>query len=128
LALDGAQTLYVVGNSPGRGVRGERLDTERAYDALCRSAALCYGIYVVFVNRVGFEDGVNFWGGSRVVDPYGEQVAAASLWDEELLHVTLDSEEIRRARTRTPLLANERLDVTLHHLHRIQNEWLDDQS
>ena len=27
---------------------------------------------VVFVNRVGFEDGLGFWGGSRVITPEGE--------------------------------------------------------
>ena len=38
---------------------------ESQWDALLKSLALLTKAYVVFVNRVGFEDGLGFWGGSR---------------------------------------------------------------
>ena len=44
---------------------------ESQWDALLKSLALLTKAYVVFVNRVGFEDGLGFWGGSRVITPAG---------------------------------------------------------
>lgn len=64
--------IYVIANSPARDFRDEGLLIEEQWDALLKSAALLCSAYVVFVNRVGFEDGLGFWGGSRVITPRGE--------------------------------------------------------
>jgi predicted amidohydrolase len=64
--------IYVIANSPARGFSDEGLAIEGQWDALLKSAALLCSAYVVFVNRVGFEDGLGFWGGSRVITPKGE--------------------------------------------------------
>ena len=64
--------IYVLANSPARDFRDDGLLIEQQWDALLKSAALLCSAYVVFVNRVGFEDGLGFWGGSRVITPKGE--------------------------------------------------------
>ncbi|HPO82916.1 MAG TPA: nitrilase-related carbon-nitrogen hydrolase [bacterium] len=46
--------------------------------------------YVIYVNRVGFEDGLNFFGGSSVIDPYGETIISCPYFEESLLDVELD--------------------------------------
>ncbi|MCK5779510.1 MAG: nitrilase, partial [Psychrilyobacter sp.] len=60
--------------------------------------------FYIFAHRVGYEDGVNFFGGSRVYSPNGSVLGEAKLFDEELLVVELDKRDLRRARIETPLV------------------------
>ena len=60
--------VYVLAASPARGFESESLVIEDQWMALIKSLALHCECKVVFVNRVGFEDGLGFWGGSCVVD------------------------------------------------------------
>lgn len=64
--------VYVLAASPARDFSDEGLLIEQQWDALLKSAALLCSAYVIFVNRVGFEDGLGFWGGSRVITPKAE--------------------------------------------------------
>lgn len=72
LAAEKPDIIYVIANSPARDFGDEGLLIEQQWDAILRSTALLCSAYVVFVNRVGFEDGLGFWGGSRVITPKGE--------------------------------------------------------
>ena len=54
--------------------------------------------FVVFVNRVGVEESISFWGGSEVIGPDGAAVFSAPLYDEGLYPVDVDLAEVRRAR------------------------------
>jgi omega-amidase len=72
LAAAKPQVVYVIANSPARDFSETGLLIEEQWDALLKSTALLCSAYVVFVNRVGFEDGLGFWGGSRVITPKGE--------------------------------------------------------
>jgi len=54
--------------SPARGFEDDGLLIEDQWNALLKSVALHCDAKVIFVNRVGFEDGLGFWGGSCVVD------------------------------------------------------------
>ncbi len=72
IARSDAQIVYVLSASPARGFAEEGLAIEAQWDALLKATALLTHNYVVFVNRVGFEDGLGFWGGSRIVTPGGE--------------------------------------------------------
>ncbi|GBC77818.1 (R)-stereoselective amidase [bacterium HR08] len=120
LAQDGAQILLCLSAGPGRGVRGEgKLGSIEAWETITRSAAQAYMVYVVYVNRVGFEDGAVFAGGSMIVDPFGRPSASAPALDETLLVGEVDVGEIRRARLFYPLLRDERLDLVLRELKRI---------
>jgi predicted amidohydrolase len=76
-------------------------------------------LYVVYVNRVGFEDGAMFSGSSELIDPFGRCLVKANTFDEDLCLGTIDLVEVRRARTLYPLLRDERLDLTLRELQRI---------
>ncbi|RLA70340.1 MAG: nitrilase [Epsilonproteobacteria bacterium] len=64
--------IYIVAASPARDFSDKGLLIESQWDALLKSTAILCSAYVVFVNRVGFEDGLGFWGGSRVITPKGE--------------------------------------------------------
>ncbi|WP_345986314.1 nitrilase-related carbon-nitrogen hydrolase [Sulfurimonas sp. HSL-1656] len=82
--------VYVIANSPARGFEEEGLAIEGQWDALLKSLAQLANAYVVFVNRVGFEDGLGFWGGSRVITPRGGIERRLPLFDEAVETVTPD--------------------------------------
>ncbi|RMG54468.1 MAG: carbon-nitrogen hydrolase [Acidobacteria bacterium] len=120
MAHDGAHVLIAVSASPGRGLRRpDQLGSAYAWESINRSAAQSYMLYVVYVNRVGFEDGAMFSGGSELVDPFGRCLVKAKTFDEDLCFGEIDALEVRRARTLYPLLRDERLDLTLRELQRI---------
>jgi NAD+ synthetase len=73
-----------------------------------------HGVYVALAQLVGFEGGKAFPGGSIIASPRGELLAEAPVFEEALLTATLDFEEITRARTDLPLLAD--LEMRLPHL------------
>ena len=89
LAAAKPHVVYVIANSPARGFGDDGLAIEQQWDALLKSAALLCSTYVVFVNRVGFEDGLGFWGGSRVITPKGEIEHRLSNFDEAVETVKL---------------------------------------
>jgi len=111
LARQGVELLLCPSSSPGRGVaHGEALGTARSYDAMTRNYAALTTSYLLYCNRVGYEDGINFWGGSRVVDPEGSVCAEAGDGEELLWH-RLDLDAVRRVRLAYPLLRDERHDL-----------------
>ena len=77
--------------SPARDFRDDSMLIESQWDALAKSAAILCSAYVLFVNRVGFEDGIGFWGGSRVITPRGEVEYRLENFQEDVLNVTLNA-------------------------------------
>ena len=73
--------VYVLAASPARGFEDDSLDIQEQWMALLKSLALHCDTKVVFVNRVGFEDGLGFWGGSCVLDKNAKIVEQLPLFD-----------------------------------------------
>ena len=71
------------------------MGSAETWHALNRLYAQMLVCYVVHVNRVGFEDGVNFWGGSEVVAPDGTCVARAPDFEEALIVADLPDSRLR---------------------------------
>ena len=69
---------------------------------------------------MGYEDGINFWGGSEILAPSGEPLAQAERASEQLLVAEVDTANVRRARIASPTLRDEDLHLTLRELRRIQ--------
>jgi NAD+ synthetase len=117
-ALDGAQVLIVPSATPARGLQpedtvGHPANLER-WDRLAQTTSEEHGVYVAMAQLVGFEGGKAFAGGSIVSDPRGEIIARGPVFDEALVHVPLDFDEITRARAEAPLLAD--LEIKWPHL------------
>jgi NAD+ synthase (glutamine-hydrolysing) len=112
--------LLVVINSPARGVSGPKIATAETYELLARTFSQLLGALVVVVNRVGFEDGLCFFGGSMAVGPDGRILAQAPLFEESLTLVDCDLAELRRERLITPLGRDEQLLMTIEELRRIK--------
>ena len=120
LWLDGADLFLFSSASPGRGL-GKKpvLDSARWVEDINRAYAGQFTAFVVHANRTGFEDGLNFWGGSTIYDPNGELIAKGPYHAETLLMAEIDLNQLHRTRARLPLLRDERSALTLRELERI---------
>jgi NAD+ synthase (glutamine-hydrolysing) len=99
LTQDGAQVIIGIAASPTR-LSGEQVKSQNSQvnSEQHKAYARLLSSYVVFCNRVGFEDGVNFWGGSEVVAPNGDIVVQAAMFDEDIVFAEIQEQEVRRAR------------------------------
>ena len=117
---DGARILIAPACSslaPDAGV--EPAIIERDWRDLLHFYARFLQTYVIFVNRVGEEAGVTFWGGSHVVDPWGRVVAEAPRCEPALVLADLDLAAVRQARRHMPLVKEPRLDLLIREFHRL---------
>jgi len=121
LARQGVDLFLCPSASPGRGiVQGAALGTAQSYEHMTRTYAQLFTAYLVYCNRVGFEDGVGFWGGSRVVGPQGAPLAEPLGSEEMLMWHRLDLGTLRRVRIAYPLLRDERHELTDHESDRLR--------
>ncbi len=120
-ALDGADLIFVLSASPARGIwpredEGSVPANLKRWERLARDIAEEHGVFVCLTNLVGTEGGKTFSGGSIVAGPHGDVRAQAPLWDETIMTVTLDTNDLTRARTDAPLLTD--LQTMMPHLMR----------
>ncbi|MEA2646251.1 MAG: hypothetical protein QOE92_1334 [Chloroflexota bacterium] len=129
LFVQGVSLLVCISASPGRGVLADpEADSApgsvHAWDALLRTVAQYNECYVAYCNRLGYEDGVTFWGNSAVLGPDGREVVAAG--DEDgVFFADIDIREVERQRQQTPLLRDEKVEFTLRELGRVWDERTD---
>ena len=99
LRQPGAEVIFSLTASPSRIATGSaEMESARVNHEQHRAYARLLSSYVVFANRVGYEDGVNFWGGSAVVSPGGAMISTAKLFEQDLIVADIDSLELQRAR------------------------------
>jgi predicted amidohydrolase len=117
---DGARVLLVPTCSslePQTGTDPATIEAD--WSDLLRFHARFLQTWVVFVNRVGEEAGMRFWGGSRVVDPWGRTIAEAPHGQPALVCADLDLAAVRQARREMPLVKEPRLDLLTREFDRL---------
>lgn len=121
-ALDGALAILCPSASPLRGISEGQVQDDNAlyWELINRTYAQTFGLFVVYGNRVGFEDGVGFWGGSEILDPFGQRISKAKYYEEDFILGEMAVDSVRRKRTMAPLLRDEDLDLTINELMRIR--------
>jgi predicted amidohydrolase len=120
LWLDGADILLFQSASPGRGLTADpRLSSSAWVEHTNRAYAGLFTVFVAHANRVGYEDGLNFWGGSTIFDPNGDLVVRAPDFESALSIAEIDLNEFHRTRARLPLLRDERTNLVQSELERI---------
>jgi N-carbamoylputrescine amidase len=94
-----------------------------AWMTVQRGHAIANGVYVAAVNRVGLEkpsagggaspggDGIEFWGGTFLADPFGVVVASARTGGEEVVIGRVDPARIEEVRCGWPFLRDRRIDA-----------------
>ena len=85
-----------------------------------RAHSRLLGLPTVFVNRVGTEEGLTFWGGSQVVDPQGDVLCELPEYEPARDICEIDLDATARARTRFPHLKEGRPDFILQELWRLR--------
>jgi len=112
LAIAGAKLLVVPSASPGRVGPGPVPESVDTWETLTRATALVNTCWVLYCNRVGWEEGSFYPGGSHVVRPGGEVAERAPIMEEHLLVTRIDLRDADRLRWRLPILDDERTDVS----------------
>jgi predicted amidohydrolase len=119
-AQDGAALLVNVAAGPSRAPGSAAgMAAIAGWHKMQDTYALLGTIPLAFCNRVGNEEGLTFWGGSRLVAADGSTVVEAPLWDEALVVGAIDSDDLRMQRYSLPILADERLELVRRELDRI---------
>jgi NAD+ synthase (glutamine-hydrolysing) len=121
LAQDGADVIIGLSASPTRlggdkneepAVAGVNMEHHKTYARLL-------SCYIVFCNRVGFEDGIGFWGGSTIIAPTGTIVKQAPFFEEAIIHAEISKDDIKRARRDSRHALDERPEFVLKELERM---------
>lgn len=120
---DGADLLFCIAAQPASGVAGgdELFESNRTKSGVLRTYARFLTDFVIHCNRVGFEEGVGFSGDSFVAGPDGLLRARAGQFEEELVVVDIDMDDLRRQRLVSPLLRDEKLGLAIRELMRIDS-------
>jgi len=101
--LKGAQLIVCISASPAvRSTYFEILTTARALENTA---------YLAYVNLSGMEDGLQFWGGSRLVSPTGDVLAKAKYDEEDFVICEVDYADLRTAETFIPTLRDLRPEL-----------------
>jgi predicted amidohydrolase len=101
--LQGAQLIVCISASPA--VRRSYFETLTCARALENTAFLAY------VNLAGVQDGLQFWGGSRLVSPSGDVLAKAKYDEEDFIICEADYKDLRTAETFIPTLRDLRPEL-----------------
>ena len=115
--LHGA-TLLVAPISSGVEAVGEAFDNPAGWAATMHFYSMMYGAPSIMVNRVGPELDLTFWGGSRILDPFGKPLAVAGD-GPELICVELDYAELRRARALLPTVRDSNIGLVERETNRL---------
>jgi N-carbamoylputrescine amidase len=88
---------------------------QEAWVTIQRSHAIANGVYVAAVNRAGLErpvggDGIEFWGGTFLCDPFGAVLARARSMGEEVVFGDVDLSRVEEVRRNWPFLRDRRTD------------------
>lgn len=120
LFAGGADLVIVISAAPGRGMTSDSsFATSRMWELMGEATSFFSTSFVVYCNRVGFEDGKAFAGGSFIFGPNGRRLVRGPEVEEDLVLADLRLEDIRSARKRWTFLRDDRPEVILRSVQRI---------
>lgn len=101
--LKGAQLIVCISASPA---------TRRSFfEVLTKARAIENTSFMAYVNLVGIEDGLQFWGGSRLIGPNGSILAKAKYDQEDLVIGEINYSDIRPIEAFVPILKDLRPEL-----------------
>ncbi len=103
LSLKGAKLIVCISASPSvrRGF----------FETLTAARAMENTVFVAFVNLAGIEDGLQFWGGSRIIAPSGSIISQAKYDEEDLITARINFSDITRVQAWVPTLRDLRPEI-----------------
>lgn len=103
LRLQGARFIICISASPAvRRKFFETLTTARAMENTC---------FLAYVNLVGIENGLQFWGGSRLIGPSGTLIAQSKYDEEDISFGTVNYEDLKPVEAFVPTLRDLRPEL-----------------
>lgn len=103
LTVMGSQLIVCISASPG---------TRREYfETFISSRAMENTVFLAYVNLVGIEGSLVFWGGSRILAPDGTIIAKAKYDEEDLVTATINYSDLRASRIAAPILRDLRPEL-----------------
>ncbi|MGB9675790.1 MAG: carbon-nitrogen hydrolase family protein [Candidatus Bathyarchaeales archaeon] len=101
--LKGAQLIVCISASPA--VR------KAFFEALTVARAMENAAFLAYVNLAGIENGLQFWGGSRLVGPNGKVLIQAKYDEEDLVMCDVNYSDIKPVETFVPTLKDLRPEL-----------------
>ena len=90
LSKEKPDLILVLAASPAREFQDNSLLIQDNWYSILKTSSILSGAYTVFSNRVGFEDGLGFWGGSAVINPKGEIEKSAELFEIDKIETKMN--------------------------------------
>jgi len=103
LSLRGAKLIVCISASPSvrRGF----------FETLTAARAIENTVFLAFVNLAGIQDGLQFWGGSRILAPSGTPVSRAKYDVDDFISATINYFDINRVQAWVPILRDLRPEI-----------------
>jgi predicted amidohydrolase len=101
--LDGAQLIVCISASPA--IR------RNFFEVLTAARAMENTAYLAFVNLAGIEDGLQFWGGSRLIAPNGKILVQAKYDEEDFVTHEIDYADVKSVEPFVPTLKDLRPEL-----------------
>ena len=103
LRLQGSQLIICISASPG--VRSS------FFEVFTVARAIENTVFLIYVNLVGVENGLQFWGGSRIIGPNGSFLAKAKYDEEDLVVGSIDYSDLEHTEPFVPTLRDLRPEL-----------------
>ncbi|MFO7979981.1 MAG: nitrilase-related carbon-nitrogen hydrolase [Candidatus Aminicenantes bacterium] len=126
LFSQGADIIIVLSAAPGRGMsQGQTYSSSHMWELMGETISRFSTAFLIYCNRVGFEDGKSFAGGSFIYNPEGKQISKASYVDEDFLIKEIDLEELSKSRKKLFYKRDNKPEVILRSLNKVfvENEY-----
>ena len=107
LIMQGAKVIIAPSAVPLRGIDEKGPIIDQFIERTTRSYAEKGSCYFIFVNRVGFEEGICFYGGSQVAGPNGNLLLKMNFLEEGLAFFDMNTRSIEQRICNLPLVLEQ---------------------
>ena len=80
--------IFIPSSSPARGFKA-KLEIQEQWLNIQKKISSELNAHTFFINRVGFEDGIGFWGGSQAIDNNGDIIKSLEIFKNDILNISL---------------------------------------
>jgi len=120
LFSQGVDIIIVLSAAPGRGMGDKQaFASSHMWELMGEAISRFSTVFLIYCNRVGFEDGKSFAGGSFVYSPEGKLISKASYVEEDLLIEELDPTLLKKARKKLFYKRDNKPEVIWRSLNKV---------
>jgi predicted amidohydrolase len=88
LENDNIDYVFIQSNSPARGFK-DNLEIETKWLDIQKKISIKLNAHTFFINRIGFEDGIGFWGGSKATNNNGKIIDSLEVFKSGILDILI---------------------------------------